>query len=150
MICSILQAGLRDRSGRRFVVEDEVGVPVEARVRLGKKRGRPASDVKVVDVTHLLGLPQKDAALILGVSESMLCKRFKEVAKIKWPHRRVKMFDKKIGNLTQRLLLTGSPQNDAMEMFSAERRRLLQPVRIRLTRIPDDDQVADDLLKLGE
>lgn len=34
-------------------------------------------------------LPQKQAANKLGISESMLCKRFKECTKRKWPYRYV-------------------------------------------------------------
>jgi hypothetical protein len=147
-----LQAGRRDRSDSRFVDEDEDSFP-EACVRLGKKRGRPASDGMLVDVTHLLVLPQRDAALILGVSESMLCKRFKEVAKIQWPHRRVVRLDKKIATTKQRLLFTGSRESNAMEILSSEREMLLQPVLIRMTRkeksVPNDNYVADLLLKLG-
>jgi hypothetical protein len=36
-----------------------------------------------------LTLPQKEAAAKLGISESMLCKRFKECTRRKWPYRYV-------------------------------------------------------------
>ena len=42
-----------------------------------------------IDITDLLTLPQKEAAKRLGISESMLCKRFKECTKRKWPYRYV-------------------------------------------------------------
>jgi hypothetical protein len=42
-----------------------------------------------VDITELLTLPQKEAASKLGISESMLCKRFKESTRRKWPYRYV-------------------------------------------------------------
>jgi hypothetical protein len=45
-----------------------------------------------VDITDLLALPQKEAATKLGISESMLCKRFKECTRRKWPYRYVCIF----------------------------------------------------------
>ena len=41
------------------------------------KRGRPSQKCRMVDITALLGMPQRQAAEALGISESMLCKRFK-------------------------------------------------------------------------
>jgi hypothetical protein len=38
-----------------------------------------------------LTLPQKEAAAKLGISESMLCKRFKECTRRKWPYRYVRL-----------------------------------------------------------
>ena len=46
-------------------------------------------DENYIDITDLLILPQKEAAKRLGISESMLCKRFKECTKRKWPYRYV-------------------------------------------------------------
>jgi hypothetical protein len=43
-----------------------------------------------IDITDLLTLPQKEAAAKLGISESMLCKRFKECTRRKWPYRYVR------------------------------------------------------------
>jgi len=49
-------------------------------------------DYNYIDITDLLVLPQKDAARRLGISESMLCKRFKECTRRKWPYRYVCIF----------------------------------------------------------
>ena len=46
-------------------------------------------DCNYIDITDLLTLPQKEAARRLGISESMLCKRFKECTRRKWPYRYV-------------------------------------------------------------
>lgn len=66
-----------------------------------KKRSRGDGDPSFVDITALLVhpqlnliltlevLPQKEAAVRLGISESMLCKRFKECTQRKWPYRYV-------------------------------------------------------------
>lgn len=49
----------------------------------------PSGNCTYVDITDLLVLPQKEAAAKLGISESMLCKRFKECTRRKWPYRYV-------------------------------------------------------------
>lgn len=54
-----------------------------------RKRARGEFDSNYVDITPLLVLPQKEAASRLGISESMLCKRFKECTRRKWPYRYV-------------------------------------------------------------
>jgi hypothetical protein len=41
------------------------------------KRGRPSQKCRMVDITNLLGMPQRQAAELLGISESMLCKRYR-------------------------------------------------------------------------
>jgi hypothetical protein len=51
--------------------------------------GTMAHDSTHIDITHLLHYPQKEAAKKLGISESMLCKRFKESTPRKWPYRYV-------------------------------------------------------------
>ena len=47
------------------------------------------TEYNYIDITDLLILPQKEAARRLGISESMLCKRFKECTRRKWPYRYV-------------------------------------------------------------
>jgi len=65
-----------------------------------KKRIRGEVDSSYVDITSLLILPQKEAATRLGISESMLCKRFKECTRRKWPYRYLRKIDKMIHVLT--------------------------------------------------
>lgn len=45
-----------------------------------RKRGRPRDVSVVVDISALTVLAQREAAAILGMSESMLCKRYKVTA----------------------------------------------------------------------
>jgi hypothetical protein len=51
-----------------------------------------SSEGNYIDITDLLTLPQKEAAKKLGISESMLCKRFKECTRRKWPYRYVRSY----------------------------------------------------------
>lgn len=60
------------------------GVPADAPKDLLSAEGN------YIDITDLLTLPQKEAAKKLGISESMLCKRFKECTRRKWPYRYVR------------------------------------------------------------
>jgi predicted DNA-binding protein (UPF0251 family) len=57
-----------------------------------KRRARKVDYNNYVEITDLLSLPQKEAAKRLGISESMLCKRFKESTRRKWPYRSVRDF----------------------------------------------------------
>lgn len=41
----------------------------------------------LIDITPYLWLPQKIVAAKLGVTESYLCRKFKEASNRKWPHR---------------------------------------------------------------
>ena len=50
----------------------------------------------LTDITPLLNLSQKTASSILGISESMLCKKFKEITNKKWPYRDIQKIDKLI------------------------------------------------------
>ena len=50
----------------------------------------------LTDITALLNLSQKTASLILGMSESMLCKKFKEITNKKWPYRQIQKIEKEI------------------------------------------------------
>lgn len=61
-----------------------------------RKRGRPIQSSCQVDITSLLGLPQRQAAQVIGISESMLCKRYKEQTMRKWPYRYLGKIEKRI------------------------------------------------------
>ncbi len=74
--------------------------------KTSSKRGRPQSSC-MVDITALLGMPQQQAAEVLGISESMLCKRYRECANRKWPFRKVAKLDKEIAALLQAVPQTG-------------------------------------------
>jgi hypothetical protein len=55
-----------------------------------KESSSASAEGNYIDITDLLTLPQKEAAKKLGISESMLCKRFKECTRRKWPYRYVR------------------------------------------------------------
>lgn len=59
-----------------------------------------ADEGLLTDITPLLSLPQKVAAAMLGLSESMLCKRFKACTQRKWPYRQLCKIDRAIAHLT--------------------------------------------------
>lgn len=89
-----------------------------------------------VDITDLLSLPQKDAAARLGISESMLCKRFKECTRRKWPYRYLRKVEKQISQLQEQRHVTGfltAEENNRLESLVQEREDCLAPVRIRVT-----------------
>ncbi len=60
------------------------------------KRGRPFCVDTIVDISQLLQLSLKTAAAVMGVSESTLCRRFKEVASCKWPYRQMRKLKARI------------------------------------------------------
>jgi len=100
------------------------------------KLTKGASNVqdKYVDITSLLVLPQKDAAQTLGISESMLCKRFKECTQRKWPYRYLQKIDKVIHILQLRRKEGSFKEEDGkLERLIEEREQILQPVTIRIT-----------------
>jgi len=100
-----------------------------------RKRSRGDSDINYVDITFLLVLPQKEAATKLGISESMLCKRFKECTRRKWPYRYLRKIDKTIRVLTLNKKSEEIPMEDQekIQRLKAEREECLLPVRIRIT-----------------
>lgn len=113
----------------------------------------PSGNCTYVDITELLVLPQKEAAAKLGISESMLCKRFKECTRRKWPYRYVSGFNgslsrirltpclqlRKIDKLINMLKMhrksgTLTPEDqEKLERLTKEREECLRPVRIRIT-----------------
>lgn len=89
-----------------------------------------------MDITSLLGLPQRQAAEILGISESMLCKRYKECTQRKWPYRYLGKIEKKIVAKQAQLEKAGflSPSDEAtLASLLREREMCLTPVSIRVT-----------------
>jgi len=94
-----------------------------------------SSDSTYVDITSLLNVPQKEAANRLGISESMLCKRFKETTKRKWPYRYLRKIDKMVNLLTlnKRGEAMAPEDLEKMEKLKEERAECLLPVKIRIT-----------------
>jgi len=100
-----------------------------------KKRVRGESESNYVDITSLLVLPQKEAAIRLGISESMLCKRFKECTRRKWPYRYLRKIDKMVKVLTLNKKGDSIPREDQEKILRLKREReeCLHPVKIRIT-----------------
>jgi len=110
---------------------------------------RYAANSQYIDITSLLNLPQKEAARKLGISESMLCKRFKETTRRKWPYRYVRKLEKIIEALRQ--------QNDSamsedsshkLSELEEERKQCLKPVQIRVTH--DLNAIESDVLDMTD
>lgn len=92
-------------------------------------------DSFTIDITNLLRLPQKEAANKLGISESMLCKRFKESTKRKWPFRYLRKIEKTIANLKSLKKAGTISRQEQMKLdeLLAQKRECLAPVKIRIT-----------------
>eukprot|EP01130_Rhizamoeba_saxonica_P016578 TRINITY_DN768_c0_g1_i2.p1 TRINITY_DN768_c0_g1~~TRINITY_DN768_c0_g1_i2.p1 ORF type:complete len:453 (-),score=85.32 TRINITY_DN768_c0_g1_i2:61-1419(-) len=124
-----------------FSTSLKVNVPTKKRkrendnVKTVKKRPRGRSKSRYVDITELLVLPQKQAAFQLGISESMLCKRFKESTRRKWPYRYLRKLDKMIGHLTLNKDLDQMPMEDKDQLLQLQQQKqdCLTPVIIRVT-----------------
>jgi len=100
-----------------------------------KKKTRTDIDCNYIDITPLLVLPQKEAASKLGISESMLCKRFKECTRRKWPYRYLRKIDKMLQMFSPKgeYSFAGSEDQDKIQRLKKEREECLQPVKIRIT-----------------
>lgn len=140
-----LNRSIEDRKKRRLDEDDEdytenpvkkeILSPQPVKVKRSKISDSRIPDSLNVDITELLSLPQKEAASKLGISESMLCKRFKECTRRKWPYRYLRKIEKTIKNL-EGLKKAGniSPQDESrLEEFLEQRRECLAPVKIRIT-----------------
>lgn len=104
------------------------------------KRGRPSQKCRMVDITSLLGMPQRQAAEVLGISESMLCKRYKECTKRKWPFRYLGKLEKKINAKNALLVKSGAlsaPDRAALDALLREKAAILTPIQIRVTEAPE-------------
>jgi len=99
-----------------------------------KKKSRSEIDCNYIDITPLLVLPQKEAASKLGISESMLCKRFKECTRRKWPYRYLRKIDKMLQMFSPKSgYFNGTEDQEKIERLKKEREECLQPVKIRIT-----------------
>jgi hypothetical protein len=101
-----------------------------------KKKSRTGLDCNYIDITSLLVLPQKEAASKLGISESMLCKRFKECTRRKWPYRYLRKIDKMLQMFSPKsggYFAGGTEDQEKIERLKREREECLQPVKIRIT-----------------
>jgi len=98
-----------------------------------KKKTRIDLDCNYIDITPLLVLPQKEAASKLGISESMLCKRFKECTRRKWPYRYLRKIDKMLQMFKGEYFATGAEDQEKIDRLRKEREECLQPVKIRIT-----------------
>jgi hypothetical protein len=103
----------------------------------GKDSSSAASaEGNYIDITDLLTLPQKEAAKKLGISESMLCKRFKECTRRKWPYRYLRKIDKIINMLNLHKADgdgMSEEDRDKLTRLHKEREECLRPVKIRIT-----------------
>jgi len=99
-----------------------------------KKKSRTDLDCNYIDITSLLVLPQKEAASKLGISESMLCKRFKECTRRKWPYRYLRKIDKMLQMFSPKSgYFAGTEDQEKIDRLKREREECLQPVKIRIT-----------------
>jgi len=99
-----------------------------------KKKLRTDTDTNYIDITSLLVLPQKEAASKLGISESMLCKRFKECTRRKWPYRYLRKIEKILRIYSNQLPENLSQEDkDKITQLQKEREECLQPVKIRIS-----------------
>lgn len=88
-------------------------------------------DGNYIDITDLLTLPQKEAAQRLGISESMLCKRFKECTKRKWPFRYLRKIEKILNTKPEDIIT--KEDKEKIKKLQKEREECLKPVKIRIT-----------------
>lgn len=96
-------------------------------------------DSLLTDITCLLNLTQRVAANILGLSESGLCKKFKQNnANKKWPYRRIQKIEKKI-----------KCTNDKNEIYKLieKKNKTLIPAYIYLTRFYTIDEIEHYITK---
>ena len=80
-----------------------------------------------VDITCLLHLPQKEASRVLGISVSLLCKRFKEATNRKWPQRLLKKVRKELPE-------ENGDDSKLAKKLSRVEEKCLSNAQIRLTR----------------
>jgi len=95
------------------------------------KKARRKRPCVFTDITHLLTLPQKEAARILGISESMLCKRFKEQTQRKWPYRYLRKVERQM-SLKRKSKKLSAEDSKRLEHLESERNKCLASVQIRL------------------
>lgn len=85
---------------------------------------------RTVDITHLLSLPQREAAERLGIQHVTFLRRFrKATGGRRWPFRRLRGIEGKINKLFDS---AGPRDQSEIEKLERERRELLSPVSICL------------------
>eukprot|EP01091_Cochliopodium_minus_P010655 TRINITY_DN2869_c0_g1_i2.p1 TRINITY_DN2869_c0_g1~~TRINITY_DN2869_c0_g1_i2.p1 ORF type:complete len:245 (-),score=86.81 TRINITY_DN2869_c0_g1_i2:218-952(-) len=92
----------------------------------------------MTDITSLLTLTQKAAAAKLDMSESMLCKKFKESVNKKWPYRQIRKVEREIA-ITE--------NNEELEKLIQLRNEYIRPVSIYVRRFLTQEEVDDDNFK---
>ena len=93
----------------------------------GRIQNFPKKYKLLTDITPLLSLPQKIAALKLGITESMLSKKYKQATNKKWPFRFLSKMDREIDYATT---------EEEKEYLRKKKQELLSPVSIYLKRMP--------------
>lgn len=130
--CTQKKSGLsKEKKLKRSISSDDlVGCDEDESKDLASAEGN------FIDITVLLTLPQKEAAKKLGISESMLCKRFKECTRRKWPYRYLRKIDKIITMLNLHKADgqgMSEEDRDKLTRLHKEREECLRPVKIRIT-----------------
>jgi len=111
--------------------KDCVGDSINSDSNSPPKKPRRKRPCVFTDITHLLTLPQKEAARILGISESMLCKRFKEQTQRKWPYRYLRKVERQMA-LKRKSKKLSAEDLKRLEHLESERNKCLASVQIRL------------------
>eukprot|EP01091_Cochliopodium_minus_P021075 TRINITY_DN9489_c0_g1_i1.p1 TRINITY_DN9489_c0_g1~~TRINITY_DN9489_c0_g1_i1.p1 ORF type:complete len:241 (+),score=73.14 TRINITY_DN9489_c0_g1_i1:624-1346(+) len=88
------------------------------------------SDLKLIDITPLLIHPQKKAAKLLQISESMMCKRWKEATNRKWPFRSIQKYLKLLKQLKNEN--QDSKNGIQISIIYKKLKQALEPVSISL------------------
>ena len=83
----------------------------------------------LTDITDLLLVPQKVAAVRLGITESMLSKKYKEATNRKWPYRFLKKLDRDIEDANT---------EQEKQILKNKKKEILAPVSIYVKRIPTE------------
>jgi hypothetical protein len=84
-----------------------------------------------VEITHLLNLPQAEAAKILGIAPSTLSKRFAAATPgRKWPYRAIIKLDKQLEYFAS--LEPSEMLQNELAKLQDERNQLLAPISIKL------------------
>eukprot|EP01119_Soliformovum_irregulare_P014879 TRINITY_DN4113_c0_g1_i1.p1 TRINITY_DN4113_c0_g1~~TRINITY_DN4113_c0_g1_i1.p1 ORF type:complete len:432 (-),score=95.83 TRINITY_DN4113_c0_g1_i1:985-2280(-) len=141
---NVLKRKSRDSNDEEQIWSKKPTEDVTASPPVKPKSSQSQPEYNYVDITDLLTLPQKEAAQRLHISESMLCKRFKECTRRKWPYRYLCKIDKVINLLyNQSEGQLSDEDKEKLDRLVQEREECLQPVRIRI--IPHErENITED------
>ena len=89
-----------------------------------------SSDSKLMDITPLLIYPQKKAAQMLQISESMMCKKWKESTNRKWPFRSIQKYCKLMKQLINEN--KDNKNQNQIGLIKKKLKQVLDPVSISL------------------